>query len=87
MADTTQADVRCSFCGNSRRDVRTIVAGRESAICDVCAVTAFEVVASQPSGLHLRVAYAIFRAVVWFPASLCSAPPFRLISTAAAASP
>lgn len=66
MADSTQVDVCCSFCGNSRHDVSTIVTGRDSAICDVCAVTAFEIVASQPGRLHLRVTYAIFRAVVWF---------------------
>jgi hypothetical protein len=35
----SDAPKRCSFCGNSQDEVRTLIAGRSGYICDVCVVT------------------------------------------------
>lgn len=57
------SSVRCSFCGKSRDDVRTILTSRESAICDECVATAMDILSRQPGHFFVRIAYFIFRCV------------------------
>lgn len=53
----------CSFCGNTRNDVATLLVSGESVICDVCAVTALDTLSRQPGQQHVRVAFRLFQAV------------------------
>ena len=54
---------RCSFCGKSREDVRTLVVSRESAICDECIATALYTISHQRGHFFIRIAFLAFRAV------------------------
>jgi hypothetical protein len=49
MTDTP-ADVRCSFCGKGRDDVRTVIAAPGAAICDECVDACVEVLIRQGYG-------------------------------------
>jgi ClpX C4-type zinc finger len=51
--------VTCSFCGKSQDQVRTIVAGPESFICDECVVLALQITCEE-GGLNERAAYFSF---------------------------
>jgi len=54
---------RCSFCGKSRDEVRTLLVSSESSICDECVATALHTMSHQKGQWYLRVAFLIFRAV------------------------
>lgn len=54
---------RCSFCGKSRADVRTLVVSGGSAICEECVVTALDTVSRQRGHLNMRVGFFTFRMV------------------------
>jgi hypothetical protein len=43
----SREELRCSFCHRSQREVRTLVAATEAAICDECIAIAAETAASR----------------------------------------
>jgi len=55
------SSIRCSFCGKSREDVRTILTSSESAICDECVDIAMDTLGRQPGNFFIRIGYFIFR--------------------------
>jgi ATP-dependent protease Clp ATPase subunit len=58
-------DVRCSFCGKSQDEVRTIVVSGSSSICDECVVTALDSITRQPGWRAVRMGFIALRAVAW----------------------
>jgi ATP-dependent Clp protease ATP-binding subunit ClpX len=46
-ADTADADVTCSFCGKSRRQVKALIAGPGVFICDKCVALCTEILAKR----------------------------------------
>jgi len=58
--------IRCSFCGKSPADVRTILTSGESAICDECISLAMDTLGRESGNLIVRIAYFAFRCVAWF---------------------
>jgi len=68
MQHQTEANlrVRCSFCGKSPADVRTILTSGDSAICDECVSLAMDTLGRKSGNLIIRIAYFAFRCVAWF---------------------
>jgi hypothetical protein len=57
------SEIKCSFCGKIRQDVRTMLVSGECVICDECVVVALDTISRTRSQFHLRIAFFIFRAV------------------------
>lgn len=69
MPSATRTELRCSFCHRTQRDVRVLLAGPFSYICEGCIATAAEIVEKEygplaslkptepPSGYHTLTAH------------------------------
>jgi hypothetical protein len=64
--DTKGSEARCNFCGNTEKDIRTMVRSDEGAtICYRCAVVALDIISHVPGQVHLRAAWGAFRAIAF----------------------
>jgi hypothetical protein len=54
----------CNFCGHSKDETATLIAGPKVFICDVCVIYALGVLCRETRGLRFRLDYFAFESIL-----------------------